>query len=185
VKNVSSNPLDAEEEMSSEIETLKTKLETYTGVLRQALDLIPDEKLDWKPFDYFRTLGQQFYHIMQTESFYLKGIAENEWSFREAFTFPGRPLTRSMINDFIGSVRQQTIASLNRMTEEDLNRTVEIPFNPTRYSVRHWLYYMLEHLVHHKAQISIFLRQLEITPPFFAYEFPNNFRPDIENVKIP
>ncbi len=170
--------------MNREIETFTTKLQTYTDVLRQALELIPDEKLDWKPFDYFRTLGQQFYHVMQTESFYLKGITENKWDYQGAFTFPSEPLTRALISDFISAVRQQTLRSIEKMTEDDLNRTVEIPYNPTRYSVRHWLFYILEHLVHHKAQISVFLRQMDITPPFFAYAFPNNFRPDIENFKI-
>ena len=29
------------------------------------------------------------------------------------------------------------------MTAADLDRVVEMPFNPTKYSVRHWLYYIV------------------------------------------
>lgn len=170
--------------MNQETETLKAKLQTYTDVMIQALDLVPDDKLDWKPFDNFRSLGEQFFHIMQAENFYMEGITENKWDYQNAFKFPDEPLTRETIKDSVSSVRERTFERLDKMTEDDLNRIVEIPYNPTKYSVRHWLYYILEHLLHHKAQISVFLRQLDITPPFFAYAFPNNFRPDIENFKI-
>ncbi|MGE3467016.1 MAG: DinB family protein, partial [Pyrinomonadaceae bacterium] len=146
--------------MNKEIETITGKLTTYTEVLVQVLDLIPDDKLDWKPFDDFRSLGEQVIHIAQTEKFYLTGITEGQWDFHGALMLPGEPFTKESIKARFDVVRARTISGVDMMTEIDLERVVEIPNNPTRYSVRHWLYYLLEHLVHHKAQLSVFLRQL-------------------------
>jgi uncharacterized damage-inducible protein DinB len=166
--------------MNNEIESLKEKLKIYNDVLLLSLELVPDEKLEWKPFDCFRSLGEQFYHVGQIEEFYIRGIRERHWDLPNALKSPGERLTKDFIKNYINSAREKTLEFLGEMIVEDLNRVVKIPSNPTNYSIRHWLYYILEHKIHHKAQISVFLRQLGITPPFFAFAFPNNFRPDME-----
>jgi hypothetical protein len=41
-----------------------------------------------------------------------------------------------------------------------------------------WLWYLVEHEVHHKSQLALSMRQVGIKSPFFAFVFPGPFRPD-------
>jgi uncharacterized damage-inducible protein DinB len=43
--------------------------------------------------------------------------------------------------------------------------------------LRWWLWFVLEHEIHHKAQLALYLRQLGKVPPFFAMVLTD--RPDI------
>ncbi len=45
---------------------------------------------------------------------------------------------------------------------------------------RWWLWLVVDHGVHHKAQISVYLRQMGKTPPYFAAALENGVRPDVE-----
>lgn len=54
-----------------------------------------------------------------------------------------------------------------------------MPGIPAAWPLRTWLWYVMEHEVHHKAQIAVFLRQLGTTPPFFAFPLPPGRRPDV------
>jgi len=47
-------------------------------------------------------------------------------------------------------------------------------------SLRSWLWFVLEHEVHHKAQLAEYLRALGRVPPYFAMVLPAGMRPDIE-----
>jgi uncharacterized damage-inducible protein DinB len=52
--------------------------------------------------------------------------------------------------------------------------------SPIHWSLRSWLWYVLEHEMHHKAQIAEYMRAQLMTPPFFAMVLPEGQRPDIE-----
>jgi uncharacterized damage-inducible protein DinB len=39
---------------------------------------------------------------------------------------------------------------------------------------------LVEHEVHHKAQVAVYLREMGKTPPYFAAALENGARPDIE-----
>ena len=41
------------------------------------------------------------------------------------------------------------------------------------------LWYVVEHEVHHKGQLALYLREIGVVPPFFALAFPPGVRPDI------
>ena len=45
---------------------------------------------------------------------------------------------------------------------------------------RWWLWLLVEHEVHHKAQIALYLRQMGKTPPYFAAALEGGTRPDVE-----
>jgi uncharacterized damage-inducible protein DinB len=51
---------------------------------------------------------------------------------------------------------------------------------PVEWSLRSWLWFVLEHEQHHKAQLAEYMRQMGLVPPFFALVIPDGQRPDIE-----
>lgn len=63
---------------SSELEDIREHFERYRGVTLQTLDLVPDEKLSWRPGEGLRSFAGQFLHIAQTEDYYVRGLFETD-----------------------------------------------------------------------------------------------------------
>src|SRR2546426_3855547 len=42
--------------------------------------------------------------------------------------------------------------------------------------LRWWLWFVLEHEIHHKAQLALYLREMGKVPPFFALPLPDLVR---------
>jgi uncharacterized damage-inducible protein DinB len=51
---------------------------------------------------------------------------------------------------------------------------------PLEWSFRSWLWHVLEHEIHHPAQLAEYMRQLGVLSPFFAFVLSRGQRPDIE-----
>ena len=168
-----SNPIE-------EINVIQEHLVRFRSVTLQTLDLVPDDKLSWKPRDDLRSFAEQFMHIAQTEDFYAQGLFGNGWDMTR-FAPPDKEMTREMLKDTLAETRAFTLAKLNEFDPEDPGKPVSVPGIPIPWPLRGWLWYLVEHEVHHKAQLALYLRQTGITPPFFAFALPPGVRPDIRS----
>ena len=65
-------------------------------------------------------------------------------------------------------------------SEGRLDEHIDLGEEQPIQTLRWWLWLLVEHEVHHKAQIAVYLRQMGMTPPFFAVPLENGARPDIE-----
>ena len=146
-----------------------------TGVQTCAL---PIYKLAWRPQDGLWSFTEQFLHIAQTEDFYAHGLFENDWKL-ERFQPPAEPLTRPMLRQRLGEMRAFTLAKLTALAPAHLDDIVAVPNIPIQWPLRSWLWYVVEHEIHHKAQLALYLRRIGIVPPFFAYALPPGVRPDL------
>jgi uncharacterized damage-inducible protein DinB len=165
---------------ATEIDILREHLKRYRGVTLQTLDMVPEEKLAWYPSIAQFSFGKQFLHIAQTEEFYAYGLFEGSWDRRRFDDPPGR-LSRQMLRNKLEEAHQLTLGKLDRLPMGNLESIVSVPDVPVEWPLRSWLWYMLEHEIHHKAQLAVYLRQIDITPPFFAFVLPPGVRPDIRS----
>ncbi|MFC1662500.1 DinB family protein, partial [Gemmatimonadota bacterium] len=62
----------------------------------------------------------------------------------------------------------------------DLAALRSTPNASAEYPLRWWLWSVLEHEIHHKAQLAIYLRQMGKVAPYFADPLPLGERPDIQ-----
>lgn len=165
-------------EAINELEDFVEHLQRYRAVTLQALDLVGDDELDWRPAPDHYSLGQQLLHIAQTEDLYSHGLFDGDWDFERA-RFP-RPLPdRARLRTFFEQVRERTLRHLADLDADRLGRVVSIPGSPLEMSLRSWLWFILEHELHHKGQIWTYLRQMGHTPPFYAMPLPRGRRPDV------
>jgi uncharacterized damage-inducible protein DinB len=165
--------------MTSELEDLREHLERYRAVTLQVLDLVTDEQLRWRPGRDYYTLGQQLLHIAQAEDLHAHGLFENDWDVERA-RFPADPLTRDFIRASFQRVRSYTLDRLDRLEAEELGVARPAPGVPMKWTLRSGLWFILEHELHHKGQIWLYLRQMGVTPPFYAMPLPAGDRPDIK-----
>jgi uncharacterized damage-inducible protein DinB len=166
--------------MPTEIEDLTEHFERYRAVTLEHLERLSDDQLAWRPRPDAFSCGQQFVHLIQTEDFYMRGLFERDWVV-ERLRFPQALPGKSELRERFQAVRTYTRSRFATLTIEQLSTIVPpIMGSPLHWSLRSWLWYVLEHEMHHKAQLGEYLRQLLITPPFFAMVFPDGQRPDIE-----
>lgn len=165
--------------MRTEIEDLLEHLERYRAVTLQVLDMIGDDELSWRPSPEQYSLGQQLLHIAQTEDLYGYGLFKADWNYDRA-RFPVTLPDRQALRRSFADVRAFTKDHLAAVDPVDLGQIVEIPGSPLRHTLRSWLWFLLEHEIHHKAQISMYLRQMGRTPPFYAMPLGPGERPDVQ-----
>ena len=162
----------------SEVTDLLEHLERYRAVTLQALDLVDADHLTWRPGPDYYFLCQQFIHIAQAEDFHAHGIFDDDWDI-ERVRLPKECWEPARIREFFEAVREFTRSHVQTMSARDMDRILTIPGTPGDWTVRSWLWFILEHELHHKGQIWLYLRQMGITPPFYAMPLEKGARPDI------
>lgn len=163
----------------TELEDLLEHMERYRAVTLQVLEMITDEEMSWRPTPGQYSLGQQLLHIAQTEDLYAHGLFERDWNYDRA-RFPDVLPDRAALRDMFACVRARTIQHLATLDPADLGHVVEISGSPLEHTLRSWLWFLIEHEMHHKAQIGMYLRQLGHTPPFYAMPLAAGERPDVQ-----
>jgi uncharacterized damage-inducible protein DinB len=173
--------------MRSEREDLLEHLERYRAITLQHIDLFADAELGWRPRPDAFSVGQQFVHILQSEEFYIRGLFENDWNMAR-LQFPPLLPAREALKEQFAAVRRATHRHLSGVSDDALGRVISPPdlggmeaqIWPRDPSLRSWLWYVLEHEIHHKAQLAQYLRAVGRVPPYFAVVTPAGVRPDIE-----
>ena len=164
--------------MKNELEDLVEHLERFRSVTLQMLGMVNDGDLSWRPGKGHYSLGQQLLHIAQAEDLYAHGLFEGDWNY-DRVRFPTRLPTVAELKEFYRTVREFTRAELTKLDSGRLGGIVTIPDSPLEHSLRSWLWFLVEHEMHHKAQVSVYFRQMGRTPPFYAMVLEQGVRPDV------
>ena len=162
---------------NTEVAVLREHFERFRGVTLQMLEMIPEEKLAWRPAEKLRSFAEQFVHIARAEDYYARGFFAGDWNL-ERVKLPSGPLSREELRRELTEPRPFLMQHLEALDAARLDSIAQVPNVPVPRSLRAWLWYMVEHEVHHKSQLALYMRQVGIKPPFFAFVFPGAFRPD-------
>ena len=165
--------------MTAELEDFREHLERFRAVTLQVLEIVSDEELPWRPDPGSYSCGQQLLHIVQAEDFYVRGLFQGDWD-TDRLRLPKEVGSRADLGARFREVRQRTLASLGALDPAELGRTWEVPGAPWPMSLRSWLWFLVEHEIHHKAQLSVYLRQMGHVAPFYAMPLPVGERPDFQ-----
>lgn len=131
--------------------------------LMKALDLAPDDKLDWAPADKMLSLGNIFMHIAEASMGWIEDVIDGN-KFDELT--PGPSLPKNNIQNLMNEHWQRLDNFFNRysgITE----KTYPIEWQGKTYNLRaEWIMlHLFEHDIHHRSQINQYLRILGINPP--------------------
>jgi uncharacterized damage-inducible protein DinB len=161
----------------TELENIREHWTRYREVTLQHLELLTDSELAWRPRPELFTAGQQLLHIAQTEDYYSYGLFRNEWDPNRV-RFPASLPTQDELRDTFRTVRAATLDHFARLTDASLDGVFRAAGAPHDLPLRWWLWFVLEHEIHHKAQLALYLREMGKMPPFSALPLPD--RPDIQ-----
>ncbi|MGB4775819.1 MAG: DinB family protein [Daejeonella sp.] len=151
------------------IEYLVTELEEEGAKTRKMLMLVPFENVAWKPHVKSMSIGHLSAHIAEIPSWINITIDTPELDFATMnYTAPKISSNTELIA-FFDSTLQKAVDQLKVTSEE----TLEDPWTlrngehifinlPKRQVIRTLV---LNHIIHHRAQLSVFLRLLDIPLP--------------------
>jgi uncharacterized damage-inducible protein DinB len=161
----------------SELEDLMEHLQRYRATTLQVFELVDDEELEWRPAPDQYSLGQQLLHVAQAEDRFVQGLFQGDWSY-DRVRFPEVLPDAATLRAFFRRVRTDLLERIRDLSPEELGRKIHVPEMPADHSLRWYLWFILEHELHHRGQIWAYLRAMGKTPPFYAMALPLGDRPD-------
>lgn len=149
-----------------EIKTVQSFLDYYEKIRERTnriIEVVPPEHIDfsYKPGKF--TIGDQIRHIAAIER-YMYG--ETITGRKSAYPGCGKDLADGYENTvkFFNEMHRQTLEIINGLSDEDLTRKCFTPAN-SEISVWKWLRAMIEHEIHHRAELYIYLNLLDVKTP--------------------
>jgi len=128
---------------------------------------IPPDQIDWRFRKDKFTLGDLVRHIAAANRHIFVEVAQGNPS---RYSGCGKELaaTYDEIVQYAERLHAENIAILSRFTPEDFNRKCRTP-DGAQITTWKWLRSMIEHEIHHRGQIYIYLSMLEVeTPPLYG-----------------
>ena len=155
-------------------------LEHEMALTRALLERVPDDRLDWKPHPNSSTLGGLALHVA-TLPFWIEHTVQHDHLDLLNYPRHAPPQSRQEILDAFEERVAAMRAALEGADDENLLSQWELRMGekvlqalPKRASCRTM---GLSHLIHHRAQLGVYLRLLDIPlPPMYgpsADEQPN------------
>jgi len=134
---------------------------------RRVAVLVPPEQLEWRPRDGAFSFGDLIRHLAAIERFM---FAENAQRNPSRYPGHGRELADGYdhVIAYLDRMHEESMAIFRALTTEDLEAKTNTPAG-TPITVWKWLRAMIEHEVHHRAQIYMMLGMIGVaTPPMFG-----------------
>jgi uncharacterized damage-inducible protein DinB len=149
-------------------DTLIMELEREAKTTRRVLERVPEDKLTWKPHAKSMTLGQLAQHVATIPGF-ISGIARLDSFDVEKFSAPPElKSTAAIVAAFDENVAE---AKTNLAATADAAMMKDWSFNmggkPLMTVPRIGVYrsILLNHLYHHRGQLTVYLRLLDVPVP--------------------
>jgi uncharacterized damage-inducible protein DinB len=133
----------------------------------RVIKCIPAEKIDWTYQEGKFTLGDLVRHIAASERYM---FAENVRGRPSRYPGHGKELADGYDAslEFLHQMHAESIEIFRSLSVEDLQRKCLTPGDGP-ITVWKWLRAMIEHEIHHRGQIYLYLAMLDVpTPPLYG-----------------
>ncbi len=138
-------------------------IEEVKPPIMQALELAPDDKLDWAPAKDMITLGNVFLHIGETSLGWIGAVIDGgEFTDLQPCKSPPKNEIASVLNQ-----HWDRLKGFFARAPQILRETYDLRKHGNDGEVTgEWIFlHLFEHDIHHRSQINHYLRILGIKPP--------------------
>jgi uncharacterized damage-inducible protein DinB len=152
-----------------EIQTIQPFLQYFGNVRERTMRVarcIPPDKIDWTYAEGKFTLGDLLRHIAVTERYMFAECVQGKPS---RYTSHGKEFADGDdILAFMEGLHQESMAIFGSLTDADLQKKCPTP-GGAPISTWKWLRAMVEHEIHHRGQVYLYLAILGVpTPPLYG-----------------
>jgi len=150
------------------VDAMLPEFDHEMSVTRKLLERVPEDKADWKPHAKSMSLGQLAQHVATLPQWGSMTLKQQEFDL--GANPPNEPIrTRAellstfdrLVADTRGALAGKTDAEL--MAPWALKKDGHTIFQMPKASV--WRSFVISHLVHHRGQLSVYLRLHDVPVP--------------------
>lgn len=149
-------------------QTIAAELERLQAPTRTILERIPEDKFTWKPHERSTALGRLGMHVAELPHWIVKSFELPEFDFVTGGFVPNVPTERKQIMAMMDDIWPKAMHYLNNASDADL----AVPWTMRRGEHVIWTMprgvmarHHINHLVHHRGQLSVYLRLLDVPIP--------------------
>lgn len=149
-------------------QALIAELQHESKLTKKMLGRVPMDKSGWKPHEKSMSLGQLAVHVAEIPKWISDIINIDEFDFDQHY----QPSSASSMEELLAVCKEKTAAAIRdieKMEDADFGKIWvvkkgdQVYFNiPKAVAIRGW---GLSHLYHHRGQISVYLRLLDVPVP--------------------
>lgn len=150
------------------VDALLPEFDHEMTVTRKVLERVPDGQFDWKPHQKSMSLGQLAQHVATIPTWGKVAMSQPEFDLAsnpQADQLPTRAEILSLFDRNVSDARA-TLAGKGdgeMMAAWALKRGGHTIFSMPKASV--WRSFVMNHLIHHRAQLGVYLRMHDIPLP--------------------
>ncbi|MDT7777938.1 MAG: hypothetical protein QOC99_450 [Acidobacteriota bacterium] len=150
-------------------EPLAAELKYEATTTRKMLERVPQDKLAWKPHEKSMTLGRLAGHIAELPSLLTPALTTDELDFASGNFKPFDPTSVPELLEKFDKTVEGAVELLKDQTDEHLKqpwrlrRGEQVLFEMPRVAVVRSM--ALSHVIHHRGQLSVYLRMLDVPLP--------------------
>lgn len=133
----------------------------------RVIKCIPDDKIEWSYKEGKFTFGDLIRHLATIERYM---YAENAQLKPSRYPGHGKELAEGFNNvmEFFDRMHDESVTIFRGLSDEDLKKKCITP-GGAPITVWKWLRAMVEHEIHHRGQLYLYLAMLDITvPPIYG-----------------
>lgn len=149
----------------------QTRLDTIAQGNLKIIERIPEEKLTWRPHEKSMSLGRLGQHLAELPHWMNRIMEADHYDFvLQAFKVPEPPASVKEIIDLYHTKYEAAKAALAHAGSVDLDLVWEMRRSGvafTTYPRAIALATQLDHMVHHRGQLTVYLRLLNVPIPGF------------------
>lgn len=150
-------------------QSLAAEFEHEARTTRRLLERVPEASFDWKPHEKSMTLGRLATHVAELPELLVPALTQDEFDFGSGDFKPFEPKsTAELLEKFDRNV-SATAAALKSHPDERMGEKWKLRSGdrvifemPRAMVVR---YFGFNHIVHHRGQLSVYLRLLDVPLP--------------------
>jgi len=145
------------------------ELEQEAAVTRKLLERVPAEKFDWKPHEKSMPMGRLATHVAEMHGWTKPTVDDPELDFAKMDYKPYEPKTTEELVAHLDKNVNEAIEALKNASDEawfedwSLRNGEQIYFTIPKIAVMRGM--VLNHIVHHRGQLSVYLRLNDIPVP--------------------
>lgn len=149
-------------------QSIAAELHNLQAATRTLLERVPADQLTWKPHEKSMTLGRLAMHVAELPHWIVKSFELPEFDFVAAGFTPHVPTEHAEVLAMLDETWPKALGYLATASDADL----AVPWTMRRGSevvrtlsrgdtARHHI----KHMVHHRGQLSVYLRLLDVPIP--------------------
>jgi uncharacterized damage-inducible protein DinB len=132
------------------------------------LERIPESKLSWKPHEKSMTIGRLGMHIAELPNWIVRSLTSEEYEFGNGSYNPNVPQKHAQIMEEFENQLHKATEVLKTASDETLSKNWKVRkgdkliYDMPRADI---IRRQLNHIIHHRGQLSVFLRLLDVPVP--------------------